>query len=442
MCGILFSQNNSNIKDLDLDLLKRRGPEGFKDYVNPYGYFAHSLLNTIGEKVIQPFETKHGILLYNGSTYNSRGKNDTKWIGNQLDSNLSNTVELIRSLRGEYALIYVTDKHIVFCADQFFQRNLWFYYNQNDKIISICSLPNIVANKHGAVWQAEENKIYVIDKQTFKLDIIKNYEWNLDQTVNHYDFVFEKFESAIKDRHETAITTYLLSSGVDSGLVNCAAIKFFKKVKSVCDINGEDRDIIAQRLKLNPGKVTIYTGEQQEKAEIFNKILSSDIFLQRETDPLIHIVKNFVSKNNNKVLITGNGGDEIYNDYQEQLYGYKRGRSNGKFPDNLSLIWPWHNHRPRLLNANSRFDFITGYFGAETRNPLLDRSLVQAWLNTTSKLKNKSYKDWMEIYLKEANYPYALNKVHWNQPIHPNPDWAIKPSTSTASYWYGGGGEW
>ena len=37
MCGILFSQNNSNIKDLDLDLLKRRGPEGFKDYVNPYG---------------------------------------------------------------------------------------------------------------------------------------------------------------------------------------------------------------------------------------------------------------------------------------------------------------------------------------------------------------------------------------------------------------------
>ena len=86
MCGILFSQNNSNIKDLDL--LKRRGPEGFKDSVNPYGYFAHSLLNTIGEKVIQPFETKHGILLYNGSTYNSQGKNDTKWIGNQLDSNL------------------------------------------------------------------------------------------------------------------------------------------------------------------------------------------------------------------------------------------------------------------------------------------------------------------------------------------------------------------
>ena len=190
------------------------------------------------------------------------------------------------------------------------------------------------------------------------------------------------------------------------------------------------------------GKTTLFnalTGEQQEKTEIFNKILSSDIFLQRETDPLIHIVKNFVSKNNNKVLITGNGGDEIYNDYIDQDYGYKRGRSNGKFPDNLSLIWPWHNHRPRLLNANSRFDIITGYFGAETRNPLLDRNLVQAWLNTSSKLKNKNYKDWMEIYLKEANYPYTLNKIHWNEPIHPKPDWAIKPTNAT---WCGGGGGW
>ena len=127
MCGILFSQNTTNIKDLDL--LKQRGPERFTELENEHGYFAHSLLNTIGESINQPFQTNNGILLYNGSTYNSQGLNDTKWLGNKLDANLSNTIELIKSLRGEYALIYVTDKHIVFCTDEFYQRNLWYYYS-------------------------------------------------------------------------------------------------------------------------------------------------------------------------------------------------------------------------------------------------------------------------------------------------------------------------
>ena len=62
-------------------MLKRRGPEGFTEQTNELGYFAHSMLNTIGENTPQPYQTKNGMLLYNGSTYNSGLDNDTEWIG-------------------------------------------------------------------------------------------------------------------------------------------------------------------------------------------------------------------------------------------------------------------------------------------------------------------------------------------------------------------------
>jgi hypothetical protein len=36
--------------------------------------------------------------------------------------------------------------------------------------------------------------------------------------------------------------------------------------------------------------------------------------------------------------------------------------------------------------------------------------LVQAWLNTTQRLKNRSYKDWMRTYMDEREYPYQTIK--------------------------------
>jgi hypothetical protein len=75
----------------------------------------------------------------------------------------------------------------------------------------------------------------------------------------------------------------------------------------------------------------------------------------------------------------------------------------------------------------SRFDFVCGYFGVEARNPLLDVNLVQAWLNTTSDLKNSGYKSWMVKYLEQEKYPYSLKKVHWNEEEFRTKDWQKIP---------------
>jgi len=423
MCGILFSIDNKKITDLDA--LKRRGPDGFQAVENNLGYFVHSHLNTIGESIVQPLKTKFGYLLYNGSTYNSKNSNDTKWLGDQLDDKIENSIELIRSLRGEYALIYVTETHILFCTDQFYQRNLWFYFNGEKKEITISTIQKNVKDKHNAAWYCEENKIYIIDKLTWKIKTMQNKFWNFTQHVDHFDHVIDKFELAVSDRHNVQNTTNLQSSGIDSGMINCVCLNLFKNHKAIIDATKENNQVIADRLKKHKFSVVKYNGEQPEKVQIFQKIYDSyEVFLCAETDPLINLCRTVRFHHNNRVLVTGNGGDEIFSDKTKENHPFCKARLNGAFPVNLELVWPWHNQpNDRMYLGNQRFDYIAGWFGIEVRNPFLDQDLVQAWLNTTSRLKNTKFKAWIIDYMRKYDYPYTLEKYHFNQDDYVKPNW-------------------
>jgi len=416
MCGILYSQDSNGFSDLEM--LKRRGPEGFTEQSNNLGYFAHSMLNTIGENTAQPYETKSGILLYNGSTYNSDGGNDTAWIGKKLDENLDNTLNILRELTGEYALIYVTEKNVVFCVDHFDSRNLWFYHNKDERQLTVASLPNVVEQKNQASWRAEGNKIYIMDRHDFSIRVDTNKIFDLEQKIDHFDFVFEKFEKGIRARYKPFDSTLLISSGFDSGVVACATNKFFESIDCVSDPRGEELDIIKERMGVH--KITIlpnFKGHMYEKEIMYHEILPrDDLWEDSSTDALINLMKGCVVKHNKKIILFGNGGDEIYNDWQGQIAGTKWTRTNGSFPPSLQLVWPWHNYYGRMQLTNSRTDFIAGYFGLETRNPLLDVDLVQAWLNTTHKMKVQGYKSWMKAYMDQEKYPYTMKKVHWCNP--------------------------
>ena len=74
--------------------------------------------------------------------------------------------------------------------------------------------------------------------------------------------------------------------------------------------------------------------------------------------------------------------------------------------------------------ANTRTDFLAGYFGIETRNPLTDVDLVQAWINTTNKRKN-SYKSWMKVYMDQEKYPYTMTKVHSFREVYKPDVWKV-----------------
>jgi len=433
MCGILYSKDSSGF--LDLEMLKRRGPEGFTEQYTDLGYFAHSMLTTIGTNTPQPYQTKFGTLLYNGSTYNSGGENDTQWIGQRLDDKLDNTLDVVRELTGEYAFIYVTDRHVVFCVDHFDSRNLWFYHDAETRQLTIASIPSVVEQKHKMTWRADGNKIYVIDRHNFSVDIQVNKIWNFDQNVNHFDLVFENFERAISDRYNPDTSTNLLSSGFDSGVINCATHKIFKKVDCVSDPDKEIVSTIKERMEVHGAVILPNYGENQKDIEtMFHSIMPIDkIWGDPSVNGLVNLMKKYVSKRNKKIVITGNGGDEIYNDWQGQKSGLVWTKTNGSFPSHLQFVWGYHNHNGRMQLTNTRTDFIAGYYGLEARNPLIDVNLVQAWINTKSKLKNR-YKSWMKAYMEEHDYPYTMKKVHsWSEPYVPE-DWKITKQSNNKKY--------
>jgi asparagine synthetase B (glutamine-hydrolysing) len=415
MCGYYYSYNVPNIKIANSILL--RGPEEFNklDYDNEH--FGHALLSTRGSSPQQPIQNNSGTLVYNGSIYNS-SQNDTQWIIDNLDHRVETTVDLIKSLVGEYSLTYVTDTHIVFCVDQWSSKNLFFYYNKENKSFIAGSTVDFILNHAPSAVRAQENKIYTIDKHTFQLDIQTTTEWNLSQTVNNYDKLFETFEQAIQDRHEPNITTYMLSSGIDAGAIACCARKFYNDdMFTVSKIGREDPEILAKRMRLQnkplidraDDSATVPTTEEMYTRYGFE-------YTKRHTaQATTAILQNHYVPRKQKICISGIGGDELYDDYQpDKLSRGRVGKIIGGWPSELRTIYPWHNYADsRLHRQIHRSDTICGHHGIEGRYPLVDQRLFQCFLNTTVELKNSGYKHWLVSYMQEHDYPVTLNKTRF-----------------------------
>jgi len=271
--------------------------------------------------------------------------------------------------------------------------------------------------------KAELNKIYIIDKSNFKLTIIENTEWNLQQKTNNYDKVFEDFEQAIKDRHEPGITTYMLSAGVDAGVNACCARKFFNSdMFTVSKIGREDARTLGLRLHLQKKPLIDKANDlmfNNKMKEIFKQYNCMNLH-GTHARALISILSNHFLPNKQKICISGIGGDELYDDYSLDKVTFGRvGKINGSWPKDLRLIYPWFNYEfTRLNNQLHRSDTICGHFGIEARYPLLDQRLFQSFLNTTVELKNSGHKHWLVTYMKENKYPFQLEKTRFASDGH------------------------
>ena len=417
MCGYYYSskQHCSTIKNL-----QKRGPEDWQQLDHPLGFFGHSLLNTIGEKVKQPVNTSKGCLLYNGSVYNFKPKNDTKVIADNLTDNLNDCVEFIKTLNGEYSITWVTDQFVIFCTDQFGIRPL-FYFNDHEQI-SISSLPDAL-DICPAIYKCEENKIYVYNKKTKGISVINNTVWNLSQTDKDYDRTWTAFEQAVKDRHDNSV--YALSGGYDSGVIACCVSKFFKDAVFVNNVPNHERNILLKRRQIHEINFVNYKVDNVsiDKDNLFEVTQNAEIYNEMATSGQSSYIVRHMIPQNKKVLITGDGADEVYADYGfkgKKLRAYSK--FGGYFPDNLHTVWPWHNHQNILSRYVQRTEVVGGYWGIELRLPLLDKRLVQAWLRTTAELKNKEYKGWMAQYMTQHDYPFELTKTgyadNFSKPLH------------------------
>ena len=121
-------------------------------------------------------------------------------------------------------------------------------------------------------------------------------------------------------------------------------------------------------------------------------------------------------KDNYKIMLSGQGPDEIYSDYGVNGEKYNSNSTfGGIFPKNLSEIFPWPNFFKNTMELYlMKEEMVAGSYGIETRYPFLDKDLIQEFLWLSSDLKNSNYKAPITKFLEKNKYPFHNKKIGFN----------------------------
>ena len=125
------------------------------------------------------------------------------------------------------------------------------------------------------------------------------------------------------------------------------------------------------------------------------------------------------------IYLSGSGADEIISDYGfGGVKHFRHSTIGGKFPDDLSTVFPWKNFFDNTQRAYlMKEEHVSGSYGVEGRYPFLDTAVVQEFLWLTPELKNSNYKSVLHHYLTKHNYPFdAKQKVGFNCGFTPSTD--------------------
>ena len=410
MCGFFYT-NNKNLKP-DLSDLIARGPDETHTLTNDYGFFHHSRLITRTNSITQPAVNMDGILLYNGTEY-SLQNNDTLHILNNFSKNINKNLDFLKTLNGDYSICFVTDEYIFLARDYFATKPLFFSIQNNE--IAVASTEYALKSIGHNPLRLPENSLYIIGRKNFNLvKKTKIINFNLEQNVNSYDNVFESFEKSVLNKY-TDDSFLSLSSGYDTGCIAACLTKYKKNYNIISYTKNENIQILFDRAKLTNGEKLIINEKKFNDGKQDIKLLPFYDYLQSEEEicGIIYASAKCASRKNYRVNLTGNGGDDIFSDYSNNGKRLtNRTAFNGIFPADLSLIWPY------IMKSNGSTyehvplsDYINGIFGIDSRHPLLDRQLVQNFLNLKVELKNNVYKNWLDLYMKYLKYPFVKEKT-------------------------------
>jgi len=417
MCGFVYS--NFIPEKISLADITPRGPNDSNTITNAFGYFYHSRLVTKNSNISQPAINNHGIFLYNGTEY-SLEKNDVGYILDNLDDNINHNIDFIKTLKGDFAICWVTEKYILIAKDCFSTKPL-FWGNADNKFIAASTVQAIMTVGLPA-YKLPANTVMVFDRLTNNLinksEIIN---WDLRQGLTNIDDIFEDFEKSVLNQYDDNMMLNL-SSGIDSGAISCCLNKHKKTFTTISYLGTENKNILLERLNLHYGKKIIITHKSFEKYNIKKPNIFWNDYLQ--IDSIIYdialVSAEKASKNKIKTILTGTGADELFADYGfngKRLKKYSQ--FGGKFPKNLETIFPWHLNAFYPMEVDIPIvEYVNGLKGIDTRHPFLDRKLFQTWLNSDLEIKNKKYKNWLIEYLKQNNYPHEPNKkIGANNPV-------------------------
>jgi len=450
MCGFITytnfkSQNLQNHKFQKLkNLNKHRGPDNIKlsTLNNNIILFRRLKIIDLSNKANQPFENKMNNIqiVFNGEIYNYlelkkelkkykinfHTNSDTEVV---LNSYIKWGIDFVNKLRGMFSIVIFDNKKnkILFFRDHFGQKPLYYSFYDNGLIIS-SEIKDILFIKNKFELSQKSIDKYLIrgwtddSHETFYKDIhslsaatygeytkkefkIKRY-WKLKYRDNDYDkdelknVFYENIKLHLRADVPLAFT---LSSGMDSSSILSTALN--------CNINNYKAFSIKQNYddEIDETKIIkkfvkkIGLNHQFLKFNYNDHTNLLEELIQNQDEPINHpsfvyqyLLRKEISRQGFKVLLTGEGGDEVFGGYNRMYAPYlienflKSGKKIDKiFKKNMNEI---SNFNQKKIERRS-IDIFKNF--SKINNDIEDESIFKILNLNDSKLSNelKFYND-------------------------------------------------
>ena len=373
MCGIAGLMTGYKIEygilqDM-IESIKYRGPDDTGIYIDDHiglGHARLSIMDPQNGKQPAASEDESVIVIFNGEIYNFQTlKKDLLAMGHCLKNNSDTAIlphmyeeygpDMFKMLNGQFA-IAIWDKHkkrLILARDRFGEKPLYYFHkgktfcfaSEAKSILKSglikAAISPVALKQIFTYWTTLGDRsifeeIYQVPPGNYLLfedskTVIKSY-WNCtysrdtdtkckdkDDLINELE---NKMVSSVKNRMMSDVPiSFYLSGGLDSSIITGIAAKISNKILNTFSIAFDDnnfdeskyQDYMSQYLGTKHNKVMF--SRKQIPSIIKDVIYHTEVPLLRSGAFPMYVLANLVKSNDIKVVLSGEGSDELFGGY-------------------------------------------------------------------------------------------------------------------------------
>lgn len=186
----------------------------------------------------------------------------------------------------------------------------------------------------------------------------------------------ELVSQAVYKRVQTDLPVAVLLGGVDSGIVLSQAVKYHKHIKAyTIGRNDEVEDVRFARKLCSEMQVplkVLYTDEQEILSLVPEVIRCIESFEPNHIrgGTFSYLLARQISRDGFRIILCGEGADELFAGYSEFVFWHKRGKPNDIISKRLVFVEELYKTQLKRVDRTSMA------FTIETRVPFLDLDLA------------------------------------------------------------------